>query len=70
MLSKEVRSSFKSDKDITLAKVNNLWYNNAVINETMRLFPAGPETVPRVTGPAGNMICGDYLPPNVKSSLT
>ncbi|KAF4637364.1 hypothetical protein G7Y89_g713 [Cudoniella acicularis] len=61
-LSHEIRSTFESESDMTLAALQNLKYLNAVLNESLRLFPAAPETTRRVTNPGGNVICGDLIP--------
>jgi hypothetical protein len=68
-LTEEIRSTFKTEATITLAAVYSLRYDNAVLNETMRLFPAGPETIPKVVGPNEKMICGEFLPAGVRLSL-
>jgi cytochrome P450 len=69
-LTTEIRSSFKSEADITLSGVNGLKYQNAVISESMRLCPPGPETMRRVVNPGGNIICGDLIPAGVCTTIT
>jgi cytochrome P450 len=64
-LTDEIRSTFETANDITLAAVNNLRYQNAVFAESLRLWPPGPETLRRVTNPGGNVINGEWVPPNV-----
>jgi cytochrome P450 len=68
-LTAEIRSSFKSEADITLSGVNSLKYQNAVISESMRLCPPGPETMRRVVNPGGNIICGDLIPAGVCTTI-
>ncbi|KAH8588948.1 cytochrome P450 [Bisporella sp. PMI_857] len=60
LLKHELRSTFASQNKISLSEVSNLKYLNAVILESMRLIPPGPETMRRVSN--GNMICGDFIP--------
>ncbi|KAI2485718.1 cytochrome P450 monooxygenase [Pyrenophora tritici-repentis] len=61
----EVRTAFKSDEEITLASLPRLSYLNAVIEESMRCFPAVPGTFPRRTGPDGDVIAGYFVPADV-----
>ncbi|KAK0121998.1 hypothetical protein ONS95_010266 [Cadophora gregata] len=61
ILTKEIRSTFKSEDEITMIKTNGLKYQSAVISESMRLFPAGPETTRRITNKGGNVICGEFV---------
>ena len=68
-LTTEIRSTFKSEADITLLGVNSLKYQNAVISESMRLCPPGPETMRRVVNPGGNIICGDLIPAGVCATV-
>ncbi|KAJ9643654.1 hypothetical protein H2204_001799 [Knufia peltigerae] len=65
ILRDEIRGTFETDDEITLARVNSLPYLTAVFSETLRLWPPGPETLRRVTnGPGGNIIDGEWVPPN------
>lgn len=61
-LQDEVRSSFSTANDITGAGINALKYTNAVIKETLRLWPPGPETTRRVANEGGKVIGGQYVP--------
>ncbi|PVH82542.1 cytochrome P450 [Cadophora sp. DSE1049] len=62
ILTKEIRSTFKSEDEITMISTNSLKYQTAVISESMRFFPAGPETTRRITNGGGNVICGEFVP--------
>ncbi|KAH7413024.1 cytochrome P450 [Cadophora sp. MPI-SDFR-AT-0126] len=62
LLSKEIRSTFKSEDEITMVSTNGLKYQTAIISESMRCYPAGPETTRRVTNMGGNFICGEFVP--------
>ena len=64
-LTHEVRAAITSEEDITLANVNGLKYLNAILQEAMRLWPAGPETTRRETDSRGRgqMIQGKWVPP-------
>jgi cytochrome P450 len=43
----EVRSTFKSEDEITLTFVDNLEYILACLNEAMRAYPPAPVGLPR-----------------------
>jgi hypothetical protein len=64
-LQDEIRSSFTSEEEIKLETVNVRNYELAVLSKAMRLFPPAPESVRRVIGGRGAVICGDFIPPRV-----
>ena len=67
-LQDEIRSSFRSEKHINLQSVSNsarIPYMEAVLTESLRLYPPVPASIPRVTGPEGDVIDGHIIPPNV-----
>ncbi|KAL8694627.1 MAG: hypothetical protein Q9218_000722 [Villophora microphyllina] len=62
----EVRNAFAHTSDITFASVAaQLPYLDACLDESLRLYPPVPSTLPRRTGPEGAIINGDLVPPNV-----
>jgi cytochrome P450 len=61
----EVRTGFKNDEDITSAELARLEYLNAVIRETMRIFPVAGDVLPRLIPKGGDTILGDWLPEGV-----
>ncbi|KAF2102973.1 cytochrome P450 [Rhizodiscina lignyota] len=65
----EVRSSFSSEKEINLFNVQNLRYMMAVINESMRMYPATPGGQPRQVDESGAMILGQYVPGGTKIEI-
>ena len=65
----EVRTGFSSEDEITLVSVQKLTYMTAVIDEALRVFPAVPPAVPRITDKEGGTIHGDYVPPNVSQKF-
>ncbi|KAH9209845.1 cytochrome P450, partial [Leptodontidium sp. 2 PMI_412] len=69
ILSREVRSAFTSEDEMTMISTNGLKYQSAVISESMRMYPAGPETTRRIANEGGNVICGQFVPGGVSLPL-
>jgi cytochrome P450 len=65
-LTREIRTSFPSESDITIATTSNLSYLNAVINEGMRLGPPVVIGIPRVVPEGGDTVCGAWVPGGVR----
>lgn len=61
-LKKEIRESFKSSQEITMASVKNLEYVDAVILEAMRLCPLSPTSLRRKTQDLDCQIAGNPIP--------
>lgn len=61
-LTQDVRSSFKSEDDISMQSTANLPFLNAVLQESLRLYPPVPNTFPRETPQPGEMVCGKFVP--------
>ncbi|KAI9681735.1 MAG: hypothetical protein M1822_007087 [Bathelium mastoideum] len=64
-LLEEVRGSFTSGDQINSARLSELTYINAVLDESFRLYPPAAGSHPRRTPPEGSYICGDWLPGNM-----
>ena len=64
----ELRKTFPTEDDINMRSVAQLEYTGAFIEEAMRYYPPGPNTMWRTTPPDGNTILGDYIPGNVSWS--
>ena len=62
-LQEEVRGSFARYEDITSDSVSQLSYLNAVLEETMRIFPPSPVGPPRIS--PGETVDGIYVPKGV-----
>ncbi|KAF8446892.1 putative cytochrome P450 [Terfezia claveryi] len=60
ILKDEIRSTFKSYADITEQNTVRMRYLNAVIEEGLRLYPAAPGGMPRVS--PGATVAGQYIP--------
>lgn len=61
-LVQEIRTSFKSDSEITLESVFKLDYLGACIDEGFRVYPAAPIGFPREVPVGGTSICGSFVP--------
>ncbi|KAH7317086.1 cytochrome P450 [Stachybotrys elegans] len=68
-LVKEIRSTFTSEEDITLARVGNLEYMRAVFDETFRMYPPVPIGLPRIVPQGGDFIEGYWMPPGTAVSV-
>ncbi|KAM0425583.1 hypothetical protein ACHAPT_009114 [Fusarium lateritium] len=66
----EIRSSFTSEQDITIASVNQLRYTIAVFNEGLRMFPPVPIGLPRETPKGGEEIEGFWIPEDTIVSVS
>ena len=51
--------------DVSHQEIANLDHLNAIIYETLRLYPAVPTALPRLTPPEGIAIEGVYVPGNM-----
>ena len=60
-LVKEIRSSFKNESDITISAVLNLPYLNAVLEESLRIYPPVPNALSRRVPEGGATINGQYV---------
>lgn len=68
-LLKEVLATFTSEDEINMRSAATLSYLMAVIEESMRCHPPGPNSMWRITPPEGNRILGDWIPGNVSSGV-
>ena len=66
-LTKEVRTSFQSESEIVLDKLEKLPYIEAVLREGMRVAPPVPTAIPRIVPPLGDIVSGIRLPGNVSN---
>lgn len=64
-LADEVRSSFKDESEINLLNAAQLRYLNAVLKETLRIYPPAAVAMPRITPPKGSIVHGHAIPGNV-----
>lgn len=64
-LTAELRSTFKTDKDITFEKLVQIPYLTAVIEEGLRIFPSAPIGFMRTVPLGGDTVSGHWLPGGV-----
>ena len=63
-LAEEVRSTFKTEEEITLTSVGNLSYMLACLNEALRRYPPVAFGLPRTVPHGGANIAGTFVPEN------
>lgn len=66
-LQAEIRDAFQSADDITPLSVRSpgkLPYLEAVLTESLRMYPPIPASLPRMTGSKGDIIDGRFVPTN------
>lgn len=68
-LQKEIVDSFQDESKMTFASLSHLKVLNAVVQETFRMYPPVPTTLPRRTAQAGAMVCGKFIPPNTSIGI-
>ncbi|KAI4720850.1 cytochrome P450 [Aureobasidium sp. EXF-10727] len=69
-LTRELRSAFACDADITIEALQQLPYLSACIEEGMRLYPPIPTGLPRQVPQGGARICGEWIPEDVTVSVS
>ena len=69
-VTKEVLAAFSSEDEIDMRSAAKLPYLMAVIEESMRFHPPGPNAMWRMTPPEGNWILGDWIPGNVSRNVS
>ncbi|KAF4501667.1 isotrichodermin C-15 hydroxylase (cytochrome P-450 monooxygenase CYP65A1) [Fusarium agapanthi] len=60
----EIRSTFKSEDEITLPRINQLQHLLAVLNEGLRIYPPSASGLARITLAGGKSIEGYWIPEN------
>jgi cytochrome P450 len=62
----EIRSTFQSEGEICWAAVQKLPYLTAIVKETLRLYPPTPVGLPRRVISDGEIVCGHFIPKDVR----
>ncbi|KAI0123374.1 cytochrome p450 monooxygenase [Xylariales sp. AK1849] len=68
-LTKEVRTSFNSEEEITMVSVSKLTYMIACLNEALRRYPPVPTGMPRVVPKGGATIVDGFVPEGMIVSI-
>jgi cytochrome P450 len=66
-LVREIRGAFAQVSEIKLSALVELPYLNAVLTETLRIYPPIPSMLPRLVPQGGAVIDGQYVPGGVSS---
>lgn len=69
LIVKELHATFSSESEINMRSVASLSYTGAFIEELLRFYPPGPNSMWRITPPEGNTILGDFIPGNVSTAV-
>ena len=64
-LIEEICDAFHLDDEITFASTSKLSYLNAVLQESLRIYPPFVTSLVRVTPPGGGNVDGHWIPENV-----
>ena len=67
-LVEEVRGSFKNEEDITISEALTLPYLNAVLEESLRIYPPVPTSLSRRVPDGGATVNGQYVEAGVSPS--
>lgn len=63
--SDEIRGSFRSYEDIDFQGLRHFPYLNAALEESLRIYPPAPGTLPRIVPKGGAFIDGEFIPEGV-----
>ncbi|CAG9946963.1 unnamed protein product [Clonostachys rosea f. rosea IK726] len=66
-VAEEIRTSFQSEDEITISRVNQLSYMLATFSEGFRMCPPVPTPLPRAVPKEGDFVDGYFLPENYAS---
>ncbi|KAF7161804.1 hypothetical protein CNMCM5623_007269 [Aspergillus felis] len=66
----EIRSRFQDPSEIRLSSIATLSYLNAVLEESLRIYPPIPAMLPRLVPDEGAMINGEYVPAGTSVSIS
>ncbi|KAL8837304.1 MAG: hypothetical protein Q9170_002561 [Blastenia crenularia] len=61
-LTREIRSAFLAEEEITIQSISHLEYLTACIREALRKFPPIPEGLPRIVPENGEWVSGEWIP--------
>ncbi|KAI9782988.1 MAG: hypothetical protein M1816_001648 [Peltula sp. TS41687] len=64
-LTAEIRTAFSESEEMTFAKLKDLLYLNAVVEEGLRMCPPNPGGLHHVVPSGGDYICGHWFPEGI-----
>jgi cytochrome P450 len=64
-LKAEIRNGFERAEDVSLLRLNRLPILQAVVEESLRLYPPVPVVMARISPPGGTIVCGHFIPENM-----
>ncbi|KAI0414198.1 cytochrome P450 [Xylaria grammica] len=69
LLTREIRTVFSKESDITMESTAGLKFLNACIQEALRCYPPVPVGVPRIVPDPGRTIAGKWIAPETRVSV-
>lgn len=69
-LQDELRTAFKDESQITFAALGQLKILHAIIQETLRMYPPLPGSMPRISPKEGATVGGTFIPPDTRLGIT
>jgi len=68
-LQEELLNNYTDESQMTFAALSQLKILNAIIQETFRMYPPVPTTLPRLTTQDGAIVCGTFIAPKVSIGI-
>ena len=68
-LTSTIRTDFESTNDFTYSKLEQLEYLNAVLQESLRLYPPAPDMLFRSTMEDSAIVAGKIVPPHTSVTI-
>ena len=69
-LHREIQNNFHDHKEVTIASTMKLPYLNAIIEESLRIYPPAALSLTRIVPKGGARICGKYIPAGTGVGVT
>ena len=69
-LHREIQRTFDDPKEVTIASTMKLPYLNAVIEESLRIYPPAALSLTRIVPHGGATICGNHIPAGTGVGVT
>jgi cytochrome P450 len=69
-LTQEIRSAFATSQEMTFRNTSNLSYLNAVVEESLRIYPPFVTSLARIPPSSGAYVDGNWVPENVRLPIS